>query len=238
MAKSVIPVLILVLIMPVFSLAGEQLYVDSILAIVDINHITAENVAAEKKILKISGDSLLFPGQETELTNQQVFRELVVREIIFNQVTKMGFDTIPDEELQKIVGNFAEKFPGKDAYVKFLGSIEFSDTAVDDLGVKIVGWDQFKPIHMRFRTNVMVKRFSQKKVGLQVDLGLNSEFEEKGEELALKYPGKDQAALKEILKKEMFQQRLSDYIKDLSSRTDINVLDKNYKTVLKDLVNY
>jgi len=87
----------------------KKLLVDRLLAVIGVSPVSAGDVDIEKRIMKIAQDSLLYPGREKELSDKEVFKELLVRILIYQQALKMGFDEIPDEIVRKRADRYLKK---------------------------------------------------------------------------------------------------------------------------------
>jgi hypothetical protein len=206
--------------------------VDKLLAVLGNAAITMADVDLEKRILPLAKDSLLYPGQEGQMTAKQVFHELVARELLYGQAVKLGFSTVPDKERRKVLEQFATQFATPDDYLKFLRKLNLRAPQFDERMEGNASWPFYRPIWTRFKEVYLVRQYVEKKVGLQVKLGLASELEKRKDELAAKNPGADEPRLKQILEKEMFAEKLKSLVDDAASLTDITYYRKDYADIL------
>ncbi len=211
---------------------NKVLLVDKLLAVVGISTITAGDVEVEKKILKLARDSLLYQGQERALTNKMVFRELLIRELLYQSATKLGLDQVRQKEVAAAMESFTGKFKNDDDYLMFLISLEVSDPKFSKRMEGSVEWVHYKPIEQRFKHKLIAQMFIEKKIGLQVRLTLPAKFENERSRLAAENPGKNDHELKGILERKMIQKGLRAWVKDAGSRTKISILVDDYSDVL------
>ena len=233
MPRRLLSVLILLsAVLLACSASAKSLLVDKLLAVLGTATITASDVEVEKKILFYTQDALLYPGKGEAITNREVFHELLVRELIFQQAVKMGFETVDEALIQKRVDDFAAKFNSDAAYLSFLQAIEYADERFDKKMESNVQWRYFKPISRRFKHVIVARQFVDKKIGLNVRLSLPSRFEEQKGKLAEKFPGRSEEELKKLLEARLMKKGLESYIRDQTSRAKIKILEPQYANIL------
>ena len=226
----------IILVLAAFATANGKenaLLVDKLLAMVGINTITAQDVEVEKKILKLAEDSLLYPGQESTLTNKMVFKELLVQDLLYQSAIKIGLDQVDEDSIKFSMKAFANRFDNEDDHLLFLISLELSDPKFDKRMGGSTEWVHYTPISKRFRKMFVAKGFIDKKIRLQVRLTLQARFKEEKAKLAAENPGLDDDALKIILEQKMIQEGLKIWLKDIKERTTITILVKDYIDVLQ-----
>ena len=209
------------------ALGAEKLLVDKILATIETEPISALDVEVEDSILKVAKDSMLYPGQEANLTTEQVFNELFVRNLLYRQVIKLGLDKISDDRLVEIMKEFQNKVGSEKAYIQFLLQIEMKDERLDEQMKGNVEWQNFQSIARRFKQIALVKELVDKKIAMQVRLSLDVKWQEEEGRLRSEHPGMSDEELKKTLQTALFQERLSDYIRDVKNRTRVLILEPN-----------
>lgn len=211
---------------------GSEIVVDKLIATVKTTTISSGDIQTEKKILANNGGSILSMIRQMPITDAGTFYELLVREMIYQQALKLGFDQVEQEQIQKAVDNFGAGFTSDDQYLEFLRKIEYRDPKFDKQMIANLIWKYFKPISHRFKMILIAKQAIDKKIGLQIKLTLPTRFEENKTELETRYPGKSEEEIKAILGQELFATGLTEWIADIASRTDFRILDENYKNFL------
>jgi hypothetical protein len=229
--KSLLLALVFILI-AALPVSAEKLLVDKILVYLEKDTITATDVEVEKAIVKYSTDSLLFPGKEAEMTDREVLKDLLVRELLFGQAVKLGLPQPDEKEMEARLNELASKFPSEAAYLDFCKKMEVSAPRFDKKMAEVSAWRHYRSIERRTRKVIMIEKVVAKKVGLQVKLTLSTEFAAQRDDLAKQTPGLSEQEYKDRLEKELFQKALSTWIKDVLSRSEIRILERTYSNLL------
>ena len=94
-------------------------------------------------------------------------------------------------------------------------SIEFPD---------LTDYRLYPSLSKRFYRELAIEQYLEKKISIQVDLGLDDYLEENQTKLAADYPQATEEQLKAIAKKLLFNEKLSAHIEELKSRANLVIL--------------
>ncbi len=207
---------------------------DKIICAIGPQIITLEEIGVERAILEISGDAMVYPGiTKTALTNQRVLHELVARRILMNAAGRMGFSDVDPKDTEKAMEEFREKFASKQEYREFLKRYQLTDS-LDEEQLK---QDELAgDIVYRFRSIVMVRNFTHKKLDIQVKLSMKSAANETTDPVKSGVQG---AASGEAMKEnenKLFHKLLLEWLSDLAKRERISIRDEFYRAKLEKLL--
>ena len=213
--------------------AADPKVMDKIICAIENNTITIEEMEVEKSILQKAHDSLMFPGQEDKITNTQVMEELISRRLFLNTATRMGFSSVDSKIVDEALDAFRKAFSSPKEYEEFLHRNELKDSATAT--GKDGNGENAMDVDYRFRNVAIVKKFVAKKLDLEVKIGIETQFPEKRDQLAAQYPGLSEDDLKKKFEKDLHDQKLLEWVWNLTERTKVIILADEYRT---DIENY
>jgi hypothetical protein len=208
--------------------------IDKVICAVDNYAITLEQIEVEKAVLAHSKDCLLFPGQETQLNTEKVLQELVARRLLLSSALRMGFSTVEQKAVDEEMDRFRKAFGAPATYNKFLRRYQLVDKEAPGLDAARNIVENGQEIDYRFKNILIVRRFVNKKLELQVRLAMEQKKAEGG---AAAPPGQT-AAMPETgsAEQQIYLEKLHEWIRTLAERAKITILDEEYWDEVESLL--
>jgi|GEM_PF-4857265 len=231
MMKRVFTVTILLTLLAVWAGAAtakdNSVMVDSIVATLENEIITLEDVRVERIMLQRTKVWFSQAEPPERPTDQQVFHEILACKLLYLQARKMGFGEVSEKKVAGELRAFRESFGGEKAYKQWLLQYELRD---DEVPIpENVSYKYFRPIARNIQRRLAIEQYLEKKIGIQVKLSLNSYFAEHEEELAQKHPDADESELEKIAEREIYNQKLQDHIAEIRARAQLVILRDNFQ---------
>ncbi|HPM77807.1 MAG TPA: hypothetical protein PK961_11985 [bacterium] len=231
MRKHIFAVTILLALLAVWAgvsaAKDNSVMVDSIVATLENEIITLEDIRVERIMLERTKVWFSQAEPPARLTDQEVFQEILAAKLLYLQARKMGFGEVSGKKVAGEMKTFRESFGSEKAYKRWLLQYELRDD-----GVPIpenVSYKYFRPIARTMQRRLAIEQYLEKKIGIQVKLSLNSYFAEHEEELAQKYPDADEAELEKIAERDIYNQKLQDHIAEIRARAQLVILRDNFQ---------
>ncbi|NLH49119.1 MAG: hypothetical protein GX444_11000 [Myxococcales bacterium] len=224
------------LILLIVSLAGASpafakkkksagVMVDSLVATVDNETISIEDVQVERDILSRTNIWFSQPQPPANPTEKDAFNEMITRSLLYNQARKMGFTEVPDDELETMLEKFRATFTSREEYTTWLENYDLRDEDVKQTAKDL---KEFRSIHRCFFRCLIIEKYLTKKIDIQVKLGLPTYLADHEAELRQKNPQATAEELKSLAEKELYNQKLKDHIAELKSRSNVVILRDRY----------
>jgi hypothetical protein len=116
---------------------------------------------------------------------------------------------------------FRETFPDDDAYGRFLLQYQLRD---DAFPVANQESRNFLPLRQHFYRELVINQFVEKKINVQVRLGLSTYLAENRARLLAERPGAGDEELERLAHRELFNRKLLDLVADLRGRANVVIL--------------
>jgi len=217
-----------------------QVDIDIIVAVIENETISLADIRFERLVLV---RTRRWFTRETPLfwpSEKDALKEITGRILLYNQARRMGFGDVPDTEVDALLAKFRQTFPndGSQAYREWLLKYEADDPTV---GLEHKDLERFRPLRKRFYRELVIEKYLNKKINVQVRIELEKYFTKNRQRLAEKYNTEDEEALHELARTELSGRKLRQHVRDLEERypvillLDVNKdLDKNAYVKIKE----
>jgi len=199
---------------------------DSIIATIDNDIITLEQVELEADILQRTKYWLTFATPPDKLDPKLVFNEIVARTLLYNQARKMGFADVPEDQVEKALNGLRLTFASPEDYHLWLEKNELRDPASPS---KNISGKYYTPIKKRFLQQVTIHQYLNKKIGIQVKLGVHTYLQEHEAELKNEYPAATPGELEKIAEQKIYNDKLLAHIQELRDGSHLIILRDRFK---------
>ena len=205
----------------------HSIMVDSIIATLNNEIITLEDLRVERVILQRTGVWFSQAEPPARPTDKEIFREILACRMLYLQARKMGFGEVPENKIESKLRTFRESFGSETAYKNWLLQYELRDDSV--LIPENVSYKYYRPIARRIYRWLAIEQYLVKKIGIQVKLSLNSYFAEHEAELKQKHPDATPEELKTIAGREIYNSKLQDHIAEIRARAQLVILRDKFQ---------
>ncbi|MDP8225440.1 MAG: hypothetical protein P9L99_18920 [Candidatus Lernaella stagnicola] len=223
MKSAWIFLLVAALLISFGSVAGaeERIMVDSLVATVENETISIEDVYVETEILartKIWFSLTEVPENPTE---KLAFQEIITRKLLYMQARKMGFAEVPPERVEAAMAEFRATFSSPKAYHDWLMEHDLRDPGVKQTHKDL---EHFRLITKRFYRRLVIANYLEKKIAVQVKLGRNAYLEKNEAKLRAAAPGATEEQLIEMACKALYNEKLQEHIAELRERSNVVII--------------
>lgn len=205
--------------------AQKPAMIDSLVATVGNETVSIEDVGLELEVLKHTKTWFAYEAAPENPTEKNAFRELIVGKLLYNQARKMGFGDVPPAEVEQAMEEFRATFATPAEYRAWLDEFELRDPGVKQTGKDL---DRYQPLAKRFYRRIVIDKYLEKKIDVQVKLGLTSYVEEHRTDLLKEAPGATDEQLREMARNRLRCDRLCDHIDELEKRGNVVVLRERF----------
>lgn len=200
-----------------------QLDIDIIVAVIETETISLADIRFERLILMRTRKWFTRTTPRFWPTEKDALEELTGRILLYNQARRMGFGDVPDSEVDARLAEFRKTFPddGDKTYREWLLTYEATDPVIP-LDHKDLS--RFRPLRKRFYHELVIEKYLNKKINVQVRIELEKYFTKNQSRLAKKYATDDQDLLREMAREELITRKLSQHVHELEERFPVILL--------------
>ncbi|MDP8255150.1 MAG: SurA N-terminal domain-containing protein [Candidatus Alcyoniella australis] len=181
--------------------------IDKIVATVDSEVITLSDLIRLRKIVERTQNSLLQIDVVLEQgTLKGVLDELVILTLVYRQAVKLNLTDYDEQQLQSDFEHFKDGFADQQQFEQFIYSN---------------GWRTQEDLLEVFKRYIVAQNFVAKRVNLQVELRLNSYYEENKEDL---YGGALLNQIEDRVRKDLYNEELKRWWEELTRNAQVKIM--------------
>lgn len=192
--------------------AGQQILVDDVVAVVNRHVITRSEIRQEAALVLVEqrGDR----GLEREVTPEflvKVMELLINQRVLLDEAQKMGVPPVTEQQRERLLLGFRRRFTDPEVYTRFLYAHDISEDEIGDILVRHYRVERLKERKLRVMPEVTREEVRQYYEKHRIELG-NASFELVAEAIRLK-----------LLTRQR-EKELARWIWDLRKRAEVKVL--------------
>jgi len=201
--------------------AAEHVVIDTLVATVDNETLSIQQLHVEAEIIARTGIWFAFETPPAQIGEKAVFEETLSRVLLYYQARKMGFGDVAPSYVQDALGAFRDTFGNDDAYRKWLTENQIAD---DNFPVGGPAQKDFYPLAKHFLRQIVIGQYLDKKINVQVKIGLPAYISENESRLKKAHPNASQDELEQIAHREFYVHRLRELVADLRKSAKVAIL--------------
>jgi hypothetical protein len=206
--------------------ASKRVVTDVLLATVGNETISAEQLQIEAQIIARTGVWFAFEKPPAAITEQNVFEETMSRVLLYQTARKMGFGDVAATDVDDAVTAFRETFGDDNAYRAWLTKYQIADDAMPVGGAEQA---EYYPLKRHFLRQMVIDQYLDKKITMQVKLGLDEYLTQNRARLQREHPQADNDELGRVAHRELFVQQLRELVADLRKHAKVVILSDRVK---------
>ena len=192
--------------------------IDHLVAIINNQIVIYSDILIQAEILKRVPDSLLpadqlQPGDNAASYHKRVFREVVLRKIVYAEATKLNMTDVDAERLAKEKQRLVAAFPTRADFDRFCYLLGMTGEQVELL----------------IRQRIVCQNYIQKKIGLQVRINRRTYYRDN----QARYGGAELEDVQDQVDADLYGIKLTAWFGDILGRTDVRIVDPDYEGTLQ-----